>query len=470
MHRHQSRGNLFGLWSLPVSGLLLVMLITLVSIAVPKQAEAHVHTFVVNSLGDGGDPWPGDGICDTNPSPDPPPTGECTLRAALEEVDGLYQGYYGPPDTDLHTISVPAGTYYAYSELGVGGNVVINGAGQGSTIIMAQGDRVMSLGSGTTAAINDVTITNGLAASAAGIFNSAELTLTNVAVTNNTATTNDGGAIRNFGTLTLDHVIFSGNHAEQHAGAIENVDGSGAILTITDSTFYRNKSNDLTDTYTGGAIQNGSGCTLNVKRSKFEGNSAPYGGAIYNDGTALITNVTFYNNKGTGTGGAGGAAIYNNGTAHISLWSATIAANESTTPAALTNSGTIDVMAHTILVENPGGDCNGASGTVLSEHHNMSSDPSGCSILADPSDQVMTDAKVLAPADNGGPTETMALASDSPAIDAGGTCMSEGSPLLTDQRGYPRTVDGDVDGTATCDMGSFEAPPPYQLWLPLIVR
>jgi hypothetical protein len=82
----------------------------------------------------------------------------------------------------------------------------------------------------------------------------------------------------------------------------------------------------------------------------------------------------------------------------------------------------------------------------------------------------MTDAKVLAPAANGGPTETMALASDSPAIDAGGTCMSEGSPLLTDQRGWPRTVDGDVDGTATCDLGAFEAPPPYQLWLPLIAK
>lgn len=456
-----------------ISVLLLTLIVVLVTASLPLHAEAHVHAFMVNSLGDGGDPWPGDGICDTDgTTPSPPPTGECTLRAALDEVNGLYQGYYGPPDLDLHTISVPAATYFVYSELGVGGNVVINGAGRDTTLITGQGTAVLVVGTGTTAAINDLTITNGQAASAAGIYNQSNLTLTNVAVTDNTATSASGGGVRNFGSLTLDRVLFSGNQAEQRAGGIENVDGSGATLNIIDSTFYRNKSVDTTDTYSGGAIHNGSGCTVNVKRSMFEGNSAPYGGALYNDGTALITNVTFYNNSGSGTGGPGGAAIYNNGynPAHLSLWNVTIAANESTTPAALTNSGTLDVMAHIILVENPGGDCNGAGGTVLSEHHNLSSDPAGCSMLVNPSDQVITDAKVMAPADNGGPTETMALVTDSPAIDAGGTCMSEGSTLLTDQRGWPRTVDGDVNGSVVCDIGAFEAPPPYQLWLPLISR
>ncbi len=436
----------------------------------PAAVHATERTFTVNSFGDGDDPFPGDGICDTDPTT-PSPTGECTLRAALEEVNGLYQGYYHPADTDLQTVSVPAGTYYVYSELSVGGNVVVNGAGRDTTLITGQGNAVTSVGLSATAAINDLTITNGLAASAAGIFNSGDLTLTNVAVTNNTATTNSGGGIRNFGALTLDHVLMSGNQAEEKAGAIENVDGSGATLTVSDSTFYRNKSVDTTESHSGGAIYNGSGCTLNVKRSMFEGNSAPLGGAIYNDGTALITNVTFYNNKGTTTLTGGGAAIFNNGynPAHLSLWNVTIAANESTIPAALTNSGVIDVMAHAILVENPGGDCNN-SGSVSSEHHNMSSDPSGCAMMVDASDQVITDAKVLAPADSGGATETLALPADSPAIDAGGTCTSEGSPLLTDQRGWPRPVDGDVDGTATCDIGAFEASPPYQLWLPLIMR
>ncbi len=470
MNTQNNRSHAKYPWKILTTTLILFSIV-LVTGSHPLRAEAHVHTFVVNSLGDGGDPWPGDGICDTDPTPSPPPTGECTLRAALDEVDGLYQGNYGPPDTDLHTITIPADTYFVYSELGVGGNVVINGAGRDVTLITGQGSRVMTLGSGTTAAINDLTITNGQATSAAGIFNAGDLTLVNVAVTNNYADTTSGGGIRNFGTLALDHVLLSGNTAEQSGGAIDNVDGSGATLIMTDSTLYRNKSLDTTGFYTGGGINNGSGCSVIVKRSTFEGNIAPAGGGIFSTGSAQLTNVTFSANKGTTSGGAGGAAIYNNTPGQLWLWNVTIASNESTIPAALTNSGTIEVMAHTIVADNTGGDCN-STGTVVSanEHHNLASDTSCGSVLTDPSDQTNIDPKLLTLADNGGPTNTIGLASDSPAIDAGGTCMSGGSPLLTDQRGWPRTVDGDVDGTAVCDLGAFEAPPPYQLWLPLIMR
>jgi hypothetical protein len=33
---------------------------------------------------------------------------------------------------------------------------------------------------------------------------------------------------------------------------------------------------------------------------------------------------------------------------------------------------------------------------------------------------------------------------------------ANGAPLLTDQRGKPRLVDGDGDGSAACDIGAFE--------------
>lgn len=62
-------------------------------------------------------------------------------------------------------------------------------------------------------------------------------------------------------------------------------------------------------------------------------------------------------------------------------------------------------------------------------------------------------------ADNGGPTQTHALPAGSPAIDAGnaGGCRDSLGALLTaDQRGFARTVDGDADGTAICDIGAYE--------------
>jgi hypothetical protein len=62
---------------------------------------------------------------------------------------------------------------------------------------------------------------------------------------------------------------------------------------------------------------------------------------------------------------------------------------------------------------------------------------------------------------NGGHTQTHALVPGSPAIDAAGTaCLdASGAPLVTDQRGHPRPVDGNGDGLAACDIGAVEFSP-----------
>jgi hypothetical protein len=58
---------------------------------------------------------------------------------------------------------------------------------------------------------------------------------------------------------------------------------------------------------------------------------------------------------------------------------------------------------------------------------------------------------------NEGPTETMALSSGSPAIDAGnpaGCTDGQGNLLKTDQRGMPRPDREDKGG---CDRGAYES-------------
>jgi len=57
-------------------------------------------------------------------------------------------------------------------------------------------------------------------------------------------------------------------------------------------------------------------------------------------------------------------------------------------------------------------------------------------------------------ASNGGPTQTHALVTGSPAIDAinDGTCP----PPAKDQRGVTRPQDGNRDGGRACDVGAFE--------------
>jgi hypothetical protein len=66
---------------------------------------------------------------------------------------------------------------------------------------------------------------------------------------------------------------------------------------------------------------------------------------------------------------------------------------------------------------------------------------------------------VLAPlAGNGGPTETHLPLPGSPALDGNGTSCydADGDPLVVDQRGRARPVNGDGSGTAECDIGAVE--------------
>ncbi len=98
------------------------------------------------------------------------------------------------------------------------------------------------------------------------------------------------------------------------------------------------------------------------------------------------------------------------------------------------------------------GTCTGfLTGPVVTLGGNLESPGDTCR-LVHASDQANVDKLGLAELDwNGGRTRTRALMFGSPAVDAG-TASCEAA----DQRGQARPQDGDGDGVAACDAGSYE--------------
>jgi len=190
-----------------------------------------------------------------------------------------------------------------------------------------------------------------------------------------------GGGIATAGGLTLDHVLVTGNQATTGVG--------GGIY-----------------------LQQSGQAAVSIVNSTITGNSAATGGGgIYIEiGHVTLTNATVAGNTGTGVGETGDGLV---------------------------------TIGNSIVAGNSAGNCATPNPIGIELSGTNLSDDSSCGVAG--ASMLVGDPRLGSLASNGGPTRTLALQRDSPAVDAAGTCS-----VTTDER-YVTRPQG-----AACDIGAYE--------------
>lgn len=289
-----------------------------------------------------------------------------------------------------------------------GGALYANTSSNGTSVI--SGNTVSGSNSGTRG--------GGIYANTSS---TSSLTITNNTVSGTNTASNDGGGIyantSSDSTLTFSgNTIFGTNSATTTGGGAQINGGSRTRITVVNNTISG----------TNAASQNGGGIRVN----------APLDGLLY------LVNNTITGNSATNNGG--GAYIPASGTANIynniirdntagngdDLYVDTTDINTDINPVNLFNniigpdSDFVTANSEDLVVDDI---------TYYSRGSNRTDDP------------------LLGPLqDNGGPTFTRALPSNSPAINVGHNGIVATLGLSTDQRGYLRIID------ATVDIGAYE--------------
>ncbi|MGZ5552312.1 MAG: choice-of-anchor Q domain-containing protein [Chthoniobacterales bacterium] len=336
--------------------------------------------------------------------------------------------------------------------------------------------RVFNVATNGTVNISDLTIKQGRSSANGGglqNFNAGTVNVINCVFQGNFAS--NGGAISNRGTLNVSNCTFTGNGGG-NGGGIYN---EGGMLNVTNCTFTGNGA-DLD----GGGVANSIYGTAHVSNSTFSGNfanngdgNASGGGAICDGdhdhsygGYMTVTNTTITGNTALRGGGLsiGGAAAGG----FLTVTNCTVVGNssflsDSAGGISSDSQGPVNIK-NTIVALNTGQSGHDVYGIFVSSGFNLIGRTDGSTGFTQPTDQVGTIASPLDPkldtlglANNGGPTQTIALQPNSPALDKGTSSGLTGN-LTTDQRGsgFGRSADysniTNASGGDGTDIGACE--------------
>ncbi|MGH2678899.1 MAG: choice-of-anchor Q domain-containing protein [Actinomycetota bacterium] len=251
--------------------------------------------------------------------------------------------------------------------------------------------------------------------------------------------------------VTLRHLTLLGGNHVARGGIIRATAGS---LAVRVATLFGGRADD------GGAVAVGGNATASIDRSWISAGRAGFrGGALFVRGATVVSRSTISENRAVGGGGAfvapsaslsiddstvsrnvaeRGGGIHALG--DVALFSSTIARNRADVGGAVLASTASESTAGNVVFA--GNDA--ARGPLcvrrLSSLGANVADVGGCGLIG-PGDRAGVDPRVGILRQNGGPTPTHALKTDSPAVGRASGC----NPV--DQRGAPRS---------DCDSGAYE--------------